>query len=301
MSDQRQQLPLGAFLPRPPRGQAIAKPCKFVRREAHLLKRGVQGDAQELKAACRQNQLLRHEGDTEVAAEVLESLQVAGARSMGSPRQKIIIKVMEDAAAPANVYGNPVKRLRELSKNEGGRAGPKRQPEVDVYPLFLRVAQERPIRTPHRAEAEGVAFAINAFLPKLRTMATAASTEVYGTADSSREMPELTKAPLGEDKSKPRRTEPSEFQIVYWPDHLIRHFRCRTQPRKPERRDHWVRHGERDSRHGGHRSGESARGRPGAIIAPCSGRSGAARARQWKEKPTNLSAISCFELAPCLA
>ena len=150
-SDQRQQLPRGAFLPRPPRGQAIGKPCTFVRREAHLLKRGVQGDAQELEAACRQDQLLRREGGTEVAAEVLESLQVAGARSMGGPRQKIINQVMEDAAATANVYGNPVKRLRELSKNEGGRAGPKREPEVDVYP------QKRPIRGPHRAEAEDVA------------------------------------------------------------------------------------------------------------------------------------------------
>ena len=151
-SDQRQQLPQGAFLPRPPRGQAIAKPCKFVRREAHLLKRGVQGDPQELEAASRQGQLLRRERDTEVAAEDLESLQVAGARSMRGPRQKIIIE-----AAPANVYGNPVKRLRELSKNEGGRAGSKRVPEGDVYPLFPRVAQERPIRGPHRAEAEGVA------------------------------------------------------------------------------------------------------------------------------------------------
>ena len=112
------------------------------------------------------------------------------------------------------------------------------------------------------------AFAINAFLPKLRTMATAASTEVYRTANSSREMPELTEAPLSEDKSKPKRTDPSDFQIVYWPDHLIRHCRCRTQPRKSERWDHRVSHGERDSRHGGHRSGVSARGRPGAIIAP---------------------------------
>ena len=46
------------------------------------------------------------------------------------------------------------------------------------------------------------AFAINASLPSLRTMATAASTEVYRTANSSREMPELTEAPRGEDKSK---------------------------------------------------------------------------------------------------
>ena len=55
------------------------------------------------------------------------------------------------------------------------------------------------------------AFAINAVLPSLRTMATAASTEVYRTANSSGEMPELTEAPLGEDKSKTRRTEPSVF------------------------------------------------------------------------------------------
>ena len=55
------------------------------------------------------------------------------------------------------------------------------------------------------------AFAINAFLPSLRTMATAASTEVYRTANSSREMPELTAAPRGEDKSKTKRTEPSDF------------------------------------------------------------------------------------------
>ena len=76
---------------------------------------------------------------------------------MGVPRQKIIIEVMEDAAAPANVYGNPGKRPRERSKKEGGRAGPTREPEGDVYPLFPHVAQERPIRGPHRAEAEDVA------------------------------------------------------------------------------------------------------------------------------------------------
>ena len=34
---------------------------------------------------------------------------------------------------------------------------------------------------------------------------------VYRTANSSREMPELTEAPLGKDKSKTRRTEPSDF------------------------------------------------------------------------------------------
>ena len=108
---------------------------------------------------------------------------------------------------------------------------------------------------------------------------------------------ESTEAPLGEDKSKPRCTEQSDFQIVYWPDHVIRHFCCRTQPGKPERRDHWVSHGERDSQHGGHRSCMSARGRPGAIIAPCSGRSLAAcGARTCQlEKNTNLGAISCFE------
>ena len=71
-------------------------------------------------------------GDTEVAAEVLESLQVSGARSMGVPPQKIIIEVMEDAAAPANVYGNPGKRPRERSEEEGGRAGPTREPEGDA-------------------------------------------------------------------------------------------------------------------------------------------------------------------------
>ena len=42
-------------------------------------------------------------------------------------------------------------------------------------------------------------------------MSTAASTEVYRTANSSREMPELTDAPRGEDKSKIKRTEPSGF------------------------------------------------------------------------------------------
>ena len=216
-SDQRQQLPLGAFLPRPPRGQAIAKPCKFVRREAHLLKRGVQGDAQELEAACQQDQLLRREGDTEVAAEVLESLQIAGVRSMGGPRQTIIIEVMEDAAAPANVYGNPVKRLRELSKKEGGRAGPKREPDVDVYSLFPRVAQERPIRGPHRAEAEGVA---DVRFRHKRVPPQAAHNghgRIHGGIpyrNSSRGMPELTEAPLGEDKSKTRRTEPSDLSAA---------------------------------------------------------------------------------------
>ena len=59
---------------------------------------------------------------------------------MGGPHPKVIIEVMEDV----------------LSKNEGGRAGPKREPDVDVYPLSPRVAQEQPSRGPHRAEAEGV-------------------------------------------------------------------------------------------------------------------------------------------------
>ena len=63
---------------------------------------------------------------------------------------------MEDVEAPANVDGNPVKRLGELGKDEGGRAGPKREPEVDVHPPRPLVAQERPIRGPHGAEAEGV-------------------------------------------------------------------------------------------------------------------------------------------------
>ena len=71
----------------------------------------------------------------------------------GRPAPKIVIEVMEDVEAPANVDGNPVKRLSELGKYEGGRAGPKREPEVDVHPPRTRVAQERPIRRP---EAEGV-------------------------------------------------------------------------------------------------------------------------------------------------
>ena len=93
------------------------------------------------------------EGDTEVTAEVLERIQVAGARRLRGPRQKIVIEVVE---APANVDGNPVKRLSELGKDEGGRAGPKREPEVNVHPPRPLVAQERPIRGPHGAEAEGV-------------------------------------------------------------------------------------------------------------------------------------------------
>ena len=52
------------------------------------------------------------------------------------------------------------------------------------------------------------------FCHKLRTMATATSTEVYRTANSLREMPELTEAPRGEDKSKTKCTEPSDFTAV---------------------------------------------------------------------------------------
>ena len=130
-------------------------------------------------------------------------------------------------------------------------------------------------------------------------MATAASTEVYRTANSSQEMPKSTEAPLGEDKSKHRRTEPSDFQIVYWPDHLIRHFRCRTQPCKQERRDHWVSHEEQDSRHGGHRSCVSAEGDQSLSLPPEVAGPGppAAPMPANGKKPTNLSAISCFEPA----
>ena len=183
-------------MPRPPHGQAIAKPCKFVRREVHLLKRGVQGDTQELDVACRQDQLLRREGDIEVTAEVLESLQVAGARSMGGPCQKIIIEVMEDAAAPANVYGNPVKLLRELSKKEGEEWVPK--------------GSRRLTYTRGRRKA----WRMSAFATNAATMATAASTEVYRTTNSSRGMPKLTEAPLGEDKSKTRHTEPLDLSTA---------------------------------------------------------------------------------------
>ena len=105
---------------------------------------------------------------------------------------------MEDAAAPANVYGNPGKRPRGRSEKEGGRAGPTREPEGDVYPLFPHVAQERPIRGPHRAVAEDVA----------------ASTGGIPYHNSSRGMRELTEAPLGEDKSKTRRTEPSDLSAA---------------------------------------------------------------------------------------
>ena len=95
---------------------------------------------------------LGDEGDTEVTAEVLESLQVAGTRSMGGPHQKIIIEVMEDAAAPANVYGNPVKRLYKLSKKGRGKSGPQKGaggrcipalPTCNAGAANLRAAQGR--------------------------------------------------------------------------------------------------------------------------------------------------------------
>ena len=54
-----------------------------------------------------------------------ERFQVAGARRLGGPRQKIVIEVMEDVEAPANVDGKPVKRLSELSKYEGEERAPK--------------------------------------------------------------------------------------------------------------------------------------------------------------------------------
>ena len=75
----------------------------------------------------------------------------------GRPAPESNYQGMEDVSAPTNVYGHPVKRLHKPSKNEGGRVGPKREPEVDVHPLTPRVAQERPSRGPHRAVAEGVA------------------------------------------------------------------------------------------------------------------------------------------------
>ena len=83
-----------------------------------------------------------------VVAEVLESLQVACACSMGGPCQKIVIEVMEDMDAPTNVCGNPVKHLSELSKYEGGKASPKKGAGGRRMP---RVAHERPICRPHRA------------------------------------------------------------------------------------------------------------------------------------------------------